>query len=209
LIHHVRKCAARTLKSSMKRRKEPLSLQQCVRCAKNLIQSPTASLLNWQVALYIMISFTGFLRYDDTRYIVASGVAFFDTHVEITLACRKNNHFRGGETVCISRGASVVCPVLLLERWIKLNHLTGDDCIFGKFKHASIFGPVPWSYQEAKQINLGALAASSRCSLKRFTKQFGLHSFRSGGASNAAAEGILDHVFMAHGGWRSQTSMQG
>jgi len=34
--------------------------------------------------------------------------------------------------------------------------------------------------------------------------KFGLHSLRSGGASAAAALGVLDRLFQRHGGWRSE-----
>ena len=35
---------------------------------------------------------------------------------------------------------------------------------------------------------------------------YGLHSMRSGGASLAAALGLLDRLVMRHGGWRSESS---
>ena len=34
--------------------------------------------------------------------------------------------------------------------------------------------------------------------------KFGIHSLRSGGASAAAAFGVLDRLIQRHGGWRSE-----
>ena len=37
--------------------------------------------------------------------------------------------------------------------------------------------------------------------------EYGLHSLRSGGASEAAAAGVKDRLIKRHGGWRSDKAM--
>ena len=42
------------------------------------------------------------------------------------------------------------------------------------------------------------------------TKQFGLHSLRSGGGASAAANaGVPDRMFKRHGRWRSENAKDG
>ena len=41
------------------------------------------------------------------------------------------------------------------------------------------------------------------------TVDFGMHSLRAGGATSAAAAGILDRVFKKHGRWKSETAKDG
>ena len=38
------------------------------------------------------------------------------------------------------------------------------------------------------------------------SKQYSVHSLRSGGASAAAALGVPDRLFQRHGGWRSEAA---
>ena len=40
-------------------------------------------------------------------------------------------------------------------------------------------------------------------------KLYGLHSFRSGGATAAASRGVNDRLFKRHGRWRSETAKDG
>ena len=40
-----------------------------------------------------------------------------------------------------------------------------------------------------------------------FTDRYGLHSVRSVGATLVAKEGVPDHIFQAHGAWRSSQAM--
>jgi len=41
------------------------------------------------------------------------------------------------------------------------------------------------------------------------TKEFGLHSLRSGGTSAAAKAGVLDRLFRQHGRWKSEVCKDG
>ena len=41
------------------------------------------------------------------------------------------------------------------------------------------------------------------------SKQFGLHSLRSGGASAAVNAGVPDRMFKRHGRWRSKSAKDG
>jgi len=175
MVLQVRKSGMRTLKKSEGKRKEPLSLAQCCSCVSSIHVSDLFQMC-------IMVSFVGLFRYADATAIYADGVKFVSTHMEITLDRRNNYHFRGGETICIQCGRTVVCPVFREERTFAHFKLSGD-------------------------VKVGALASSFSFSFKTFVTRFGLQSFRSEGASQAAADGVADHISMAHGGWWSHSAM--
>ena len=60
------------------------------------------------------------------------------------------------------------------------------------------------SYTRMRELVLEKLAA-----LGLDTKQFGLRSLRSGGASAAANAGVPDRMFKRHGRWRSENAKDG
>jgi len=137
------------------------------------------------IAMFIMVCFSGFLRYDCTCQIFADEVRFYSSHMEIFLAKRKNNQFRSGSVVCIARGKSLSCPVSLLKSLlVKAGSLGKHVPVFRSFNKGSFekFCPSnqPWSYFFARARVLQALADSAHMSLADFTDRYGLHSFRSG-----------------------------
>ena len=128
--------------------------------------------------------------------------------MEIFLARRKNDQFRSGSVVCIARGKSLSCPVSLLKSWlVKAGSLGKHVPVYHSFKKgfSEKFCPSnqPWSYSFARTHVLQALADSAHMSFADFTDRYGLHSLRSGGATLVAKEGVPDHIFQAHGAWRS------
>ncbi|CAC5414440.1 unnamed protein product [Mytilus coruscus] len=60
------------------------------------------------------------------------------------------------------------------------------------------------SYTRAREIVKAALSF-----VGLDAKLFGLHSFRSGGASAAANNGISDRLFKAHGRWKTENAKDG
>jgi hypothetical protein len=156
-----------------------------------------------------MVCFSSFLRYDCACQIFADEVRFYSSHMEIFLAKRKNDQFLSCSVVCIARGKSLSCPVSLLKSLlVKAGSLGKHVPVFCSFKKGSSekFCPSnqPWSYSFARARVLQALADSAHMSFTYFTDRNGLHSLRSGGATLVAKEGVPDHIFQAHGAWRSR-----
>lgn len=215
MVAQVKRCAARCLKLVGKRgKKQPILLQSCVDCARILTQTRgvyRSTPMDQQAGLYMMLCFAGFLRYDDAVKVEAGNVKFHKTHADIFIPQRKNTHFREGDVICIARGQSDVCPVRLLEQWIKSNNLRGATRVFGNEgpDRSIIFSRQRWDYNQAQSRVLRPLAAMAGVTLKQFLKSFGLHSFRSGGATYVAQKGVPEYVFQSHGGWRCPGVMQG
>lgn len=60
------------------------------------------------------------------------------------------------------------------------------------------------SYSRIREILMGKI-----CSLGYDSSAFGTHSFRAGGATLAANEGVPDRLFKRHGRWKSETAKDG
>lgn len=211
IVKSVRQGAKRALGLAPVNRKEPLELALCTQVVHTLVQSGWA----WgcMLATYMMVSFAGFLRYDDASSILRRDVRVHATHVEIFLARRKNDQFREGSVVVLTRGSSAACPVRLLERWLALAVGMGmGDFLFQAFDARSTaavptLSGVQLSYPQARHHVLARLALQLGITHKEASHRFGLHSLRSGGATLAAMEGVEERLFQAHGGWRSKEAM--
>jgi len=213
IVKAIRSAAMRRLGLQPKNRKEPVSLQLCMQCARRL-SATGASLFHHQLAVYIMICFAGFLRYHDATNIFADGVRFYPTHMEVFIEKRKTLQFRQGDIICIARGLSEICPVRLLELFFDRTGLWGKHVpVFQQASYLRSFqfylwgSSDAWHYTQARKLTIEALASTAGAPVAAFGRFCGLQSLRSGGASHVAAKGVKDHVFQMHGGWADARSM--
>ena len=158
------------------------------------------------LALFILL-FSGFLRFSEAQNLLCSDVKIFSTHLELKIRSSKTDLFRAGDVVPIARTETVSCPVSVVSRYIAAAHLDlNEDIHF--FRPALRFGPrrTPSLVKVDKPLSYSNATEVFR---KRFGEflpnigQFGLHSFRSGGASEAARRGVGDRCFKRHSRWRS------
>ena len=98
-----------TLGLKLVQQKDPLPLRVLLYGVSTLVGDLGTQLpivwLSW--AAMVMVMWTGFLRYKDMRHVFVECIRFYDTHIEIFLSERKNDQFRKGDVVYISRGR---CP---------------------------------------------------------------------------------------------------
>jgi integrase len=214
LVANVRNCAQRILGfRTGAHRKEPVPLGLCVLTVERLLRLP--SRYSVQVATFIMVCFAGLLRHDDAARIEISGVTFTDRYMTVHVPGRKNDQFRHGSVLHIATGSTMACPVTLTRKLIQLSKSSGpllfkqfDGLRNKNFDRVSFNRSSGWSYDQAKRVVLMELAKTAGMSAASFTDIFGLHSFRSGGASMAADHGVDPTILQAHGGWRNAASMQ-
>jgi hypothetical protein len=134
-VQAARSCAQRSLSSGGQFRKAPLSLDLCKITVSFLLQPSQSTLRNLRIATFIMVCFSGFLRYDCACQIFADEVRFYSSHMEIFFAKRKNDQLRSGSVVCIARGKSLSCPVSLSKSLlVKAGSLGKHVPIFRSFK---------------------------------------------------------------------------
>ena len=158
----------------------------------------------------MLLGYSGFLRFSELANIKASNIIFHDTHVEITIESSKTDVYRQGNTVLIARTNSDLCPVRMLESYLKLSNIpfNSSEFIFRsvsflKSKNVYVLckNNKPLSYTRTRELLLDALSKAG------FEKQkFGLHSLRSGGATQAAHNRIPERLLKAHGRWKSDLS---
>lgn len=66
----------------------------------------------------ILLSYAGFLRFDELSDLRASDVSFKDSHVVLSIRKSKTDIYREGKHVYIARGVTSACPVSMLERYV-------------------------------------------------------------------------------------------
>ncbi len=159
---------------------------------------------NIQILTLITLGFFAFLRWDDLTQIKIGDIKFYHDHAAIFLEKRKNDQYREGSWVYLSRFDGFNCPVALVERFVLLGgHIDGSP-LFRKISHTRngySLREQKLSYSRARELVRGQLAQ-----IGLNPDKYGLHSLRSGGASEAAATGVPDRQLMRHGGWRSESS---
>ena len=133
---------------------------------------------------------------------------FHADHMEVFIDSRKNDQFRAGSVVLVARGTGPACPVNLTARLIAAGDLVGKDVpLFRSFdarKKRIVLGTKQLEYARLQYTLLPMLANLLGLSVEETTRMYGLHSARSGGASQAAALDVPDRVWKQHGGWRSE-----
>ncbi len=194
-------------------KKEPISADQIQVMVSLYGSDKTAhNLMNIRTLCMILISYAGFLRFDELVNIKLSHLSFNDSFLEILIPRSKTDQYRQGNSVLIARTNSSMCPVSMMELYLRLidsDSLDKSSFIFRNFsktKKGYVFRSVniPMSYSRVREIILQAFKpvvgdVSSYC----------LHSLRAGGASAAANSGIEDRLFKCHGRWKTESAKDG
>ncbi|CAG2192225.1 unnamed protein product [Mytilus edulis] len=159
------------------------------------------------------VSYAGFLRYSELCSIKANNLTFKPEYLEIFISSSKTDCYRKGKSVVIAKTNTPFCPVAILLDYLKAGDivLTSDMYIFRSIVYVKKYNKfvlrknnAKLSYTRAREIVKAALSF-----IGLDAKLFGLHSFRSGGASAAANNGISDRLFKAHGRWKTENAKDG
>jgi integrase len=152
-----------------------------------------------------LLSYAGFLRYDEISSLVCSDVRLFDKHISLNIRKSKTDQYRKGHEVLIACGETIACPVRMLKKYLDIAHidLSSDQFLFkavyrSKDKCGLIYKNKKISYNAAKTSII------SKLKLVEKDLNFGLHSMRAGGATSAANSATLsnDRCWKRHGRWK-------
>ena len=166
-------------------------------------QYPIDNLQKLRICCLLLFGYAGFLRFNELAQIRASNLKFSDSHLEILIESSKTDIYRQGHTVVIARTNNDTCPVVTCEKYLLKADiaLDSDDFIFRSlsfFKSKDTYRLCkinkPLSYTRARELLLEAL---TQAGLEK--TNFGLHSLRSGGVSEAAYNRIPERLLKAHG----------
>ncbi|KAK3233117.1 hypothetical protein CYMTET_56568 [Cymbomonas tetramitiformis] len=215
LAKGVRQSAKRRLGLKLQNQKEPLTLE--VLQTGILLYVPdfqACSLLALSVASMVANMWAGFLRYKDMKYVWVELVKFYPTHMEALLIERKNDQFREGDVVYISRGLDRrTCPVALNEALISRARLSGLVNLYqGWDGRVARFRPQNTQlngrhieYPQCRREVHKFLQRTTGMSEAEVQKKWCTQSLRSSGAT-VAAQKVDFRLFQKHGAWHTASS---
>ena len=165
----------------------------------------TAPLADLQMASLMTLGFVGFLRWDELHRIRRQDLQFNADHLAIFIESRKNDQFREGHWVFIANLNTRYCPVKLLQRFLQEGKHKESDFLFRK---VTVHPPTGAAYLRDRMTYSRARERIREMleAIGLNAEEYGLHSLRSGGATQAAKAGVPDRLFQRHGGWQSESS---
>ena len=155
----------------------------------------------------ILISFAGFLRFDEMSNLKCCDIKFFQDYMSVDIKKSKTDQYRQGNEVLISRGQTSACPIKMLLKYISLGNLNLNSSTF-------LFKPIFRSKGIAKLIYKDkkiSYTTARESVVKRLRSvcpnlNLGLHSLRSGGATAAVAGNVNERCVKRHGSWKCDSS---
>jgi len=159
----------------------------------------------------LLLSFCGFLRFDEASNIRRSDIHIFDSYMKIYIEKSKTDIYREGHWSFIAKGLNGICPVENVIKYCTLANISeeSDEFLFRAMttsKHNKKLRKMnkPLSYTRTREIFKDICKK-----LKLNSSEFGLHSLRAGGASTAANRGVSYRLFKRHGRWKSDKAKDG
>lgn len=205
----------KTLQESAKRiarpkvsKKDPVDIEDL----RNLCDmfKDSSDLIDIRDITMILLSFAGFLRYDEVSSLKCNDIVIHENHFVLFIAKSKTDQYRNGNEILIAKGNTSACPYNMLVRYIELANIDvkSDSFLFRPIFRSKcvcklIYKNKKLSYTRARETIL------SKLKLVSSDKDFGLHSMRSGGATTAANSNINDRCWKRHGRWKSDSSKDG
>ncbi|VDI05831.1 Hypothetical predicted protein [Mytilus galloprovincialis] len=145
----------------------------------------------------ILLSYSGFLRFDEISKLGAKMLKLFISH-------SKTDQYRQGNEIFISKGITIACPINMYLRYL---FLAGLDAQSEQFIFKPIFRSkgVPKLIYKIKPISYTAAKENivKRLKLVAPSLNLGLHSLRSGGATAAAKSNVNERCIKRHGRWKT------
>ena len=100
-------------------RKEPISTEILRKIVNNFGRDD--NLMNIRNCTMFLISFAGFLRYDEVANLRQRDIELNPSHVKLFLVKSKTDQYREGAWVIIDATGSPLCPVSMLRRYLCLS----------------------------------------------------------------------------------------
>ena len=178
---------------------------------KMVVRLRTDDLTSMRTLTIAMLSYAGFLRYDDVSQIRRENIVFLNVYFKIFLPSSKTDQHNDGETVIIARTGNVTCPYMILSEYLRLARISRDDQMYvframSRTKAGCVLRKMdkPISYTTVRDDVLKEIEA-----VGEDRANYGVHSFRRGGATQAARAGVEDRLFKKHGRWLSDKAKDG
>lgn len=192
----------------LKQKKDPVSIEMLLELCNMYLDNN--DLLVVRDLTMILLSFAGFLRFDEVSSLLCSDVKIECDYLFLLIRKSKTDQYRNGNEVLIAKGETIACPFSMFNRYVELSgvNLDSDFYIFRPIFRSK--GTCKLIYKN-KKLSYTAARESIVSRLRLVSKglRLGLHSMRSGGATAAANSDINDRVWKRHGRWKSDSSKDG
>ena len=156
---------------------------------------------------YILLSFTGFMRFDEASSIRRHHLHLYFDYMMLEIPRSKCNNSGEFEQIYIARTSTDLCTLTWIARYLKLAEIS-DQCTKYIFR-----GIVNNACAAKKVLRPGDRKLSHTTLSEIFKKRFeqaghgnkglSLHSLRARGVTLAAASGVAEIMYKCHGRWRS------
>ena len=169
-----------------------------------------SNLIDLRFVTMCLIGYAGFLRFGELVNIRRNDIHFEDKQIRLFIGKSKTDQLKCGTWLVIAKTGKDTCPIKFLCMYLSTFHIppNSDEFIFRKVSYLKNSDTYILrkgdhiSYTRAREILLENLRKIGLDSSK-----FGLHTLRSGAASQAANSGfVCDRLFKKHGRWRSDTA---
>ena len=186
--------AAKRVTAHKIKKKKALSLHDLNKIFVKLNQNKT-NLADQRLLIIILIAFCGFMRFSEVSRLRRSDIILSSTYVKFFIEKSKTGIYREGMWVYIS-ASSKICPLKQFQYYLALAKIpeNSEEFFFRGLSKGKKFSlhtkDKPISYNRIREHFIKVLKAANLD-----WRNYGLHSLRSGGASVAAYNGVLDRLF--------------
>ena len=156
---------------------------------------------------YILLSFTGFMRFDEASSIRRQHLHLFFDYMLLDIPQSKCNKSGEPEHIYIARTSSDLCTLTWVARYLKMANIQ-DDCT--KLIFRGIIGTNKASGHSLRPSDKKLSHTTLSEIFKKRLEQCGhaeeglsLHSLRAGGVTLAAASGVAEGLYKSHSRWKS------
>ena len=160
----------------------------------------TVFIKDWCIVALTTVMFFAFARYEECAALKKSHFKVLENgDLEITFLKAKNNQFHDAKTTVIAAKGGLLCPVNVIMKFFKVVNSDLDHYFLPKFSGNSVFLLEESCYIVCLSHFRKLL---KNCGVQN-ANEFGLHSAKIGGVSEAGNAGCSTEQIQLHGRWNS------
>lgn len=192
-----------------RQRKEPVTPEMLGQVVASFGTPP--SLAEVRLGSICLLAYAAFLRINELRQLRCQDIQFTEEGMSVNIVKSKTDQYRQGQAVPISRTGNPTCPVAMMRKYVDMGGIDTSSelslfrAICSVRGKESLRPSGALSYSRTREIVLGKFGQ-----LGYDVTEFGLYSFRAGGATRAAnCPGLPERLFKRHGRWKSERAKDG
>ena len=184
--------------------KEPLPLSLIQDIALRFSSDNALSVIRFLFIL--LVGYAGFLRADEILKMKVCDVKIHADHMLVSVPERKNDPYRQGHIIPVIRSNKVTCPVCITEKILARLPLSDNKNM--PLVRRIVKSKSKEYFHSCKSVSYSTIRDEFKKFLGQFVSNvddFGLHSIKSGAASNPGCRLLNDNIDR-HAGWRHPAS---